>query len=85
MRSSIDVGRWDFLAGGARAAVGLLAGHARPGAIPVLMAVAAGAMGFVSIHELVPMARRYRRLPLFAAGALVSAVVYAVLSAGLSE
>ena len=38
---------------------------------------AAGAMGFVSIHE--------RRLPLFAAGALVSAVVYAVLSAGLSE
>jgi ZIP family zinc transporter len=43
------------------------------------MALAAGAMIFVSLHELVPMAARFRHLPLFAAGLGLSVPVYVVL------
>ena len=44
------------------------------------MAFAAGVMIFVSLHELVPMARRYRNMRLFAAGMLLSALVYGLLT-----
>jgi zinc transporter ZupT len=40
-----------------------------------LLAVAAGAMLFVAIHELIPMARRYRHTGLFLGGIGVAALV----------
>ena len=40
----------------------------------------AGAMIFVSIHELLPMARRYRRPTHFVCGAASSIAVYAILN-----
>jgi hypothetical protein len=40
-------------------------------------------MLFVSLHELVPMARRYRHLGACLGGAGVSALVYALLAAGV--
>ena len=47
---------------------------------PLFMAFAAGAMVFVSVHELLPMARRYGKIPLFALGMAMSVVVYALLA-----
>ena len=52
---------------------------------PLFMAFAAGAMVFVSVHELLPMARRYRKIHLFALGIAISAVVYALLTALIPE
>lgn len=49
------------------------------------MAFAAGAMVFVSIHELIPMARRYRHIGLFLGGMILSGLVYwplAILTVG---
>jgi ZIP family zinc transporter len=44
------------------------------------MAFAAGAMIFVSLHELLPMARRYRHPGWLAAGIVLSVVVYRLLA-----
>lgn len=52
-----------------------------PALNPLLMAFAAGAMIFVSVHELIPMARRHGNLPLFGVGLGLSVVVYLILSA----
>jgi hypothetical protein len=53
--------------------VGAIVGLAAMGVAPSLnaafLAFAAGAMLFVSVHELIPMARRYRHTGLFLAGA----------------
>ena len=68
------------LAEPAGAAIGLLAASSDPGLVPLFMAFAAGAMIFVSLHELVPMARKYGQLPLFAWGLAASAVAYALLA-----
>jgi ZIP family zinc transporter len=46
---------------------------------PVFMAFAAGAMIYISLHELVPMARLYRHSGLFIAGAILSVVLYLAL------
>jgi ZIP family zinc transporter len=54
--------------------------HFSPGLNEAFMAFAAGAMIFVSLHELLPAARRYGRLSLFGAGLAVSALVYAILT-----
>lgn len=43
------------------------------------LVLAAGAMLFVSVHELIPMARRYRHGGYFAFGAALSVLVYAGL------
>jgi zinc transporter, ZIP family len=67
------------------AAVGLVAVHFHPMLNPLFMAFAAGAMVFVSVHELLPMARRYRKTHLFALGALLSVPVYALLTALIPE
>jgi len=67
------------------AAFGLLAVHFHPMLNPLFMAFAAGAMVFVSVHELLPMARRYRKIPLFALGMVTSAVVYALLALAMPE
>jgi ZIP family zinc transporter len=43
------------------------------------MALAAGAMIFVSVHELLPMAARFGNLLLFGVGLALSVPVYALL------
>lgn len=66
--------------------VGAIAGLVAVGVSPSLngafLALAAGAMLFVSVHELVPMARRYRHGGHFALGAAASALVYLLLAWG---
>ena len=47
---------------------------------PYFMALAAGAMLFVSIHELIPMARRYRHISLFISGMILSVLIYGLLA-----
>jgi ZIP family zinc transporter len=68
------------LAEPAGATLGLIAVSARPLLNAYFMAVAAGAMLFVSFHELVPMARRYRRPEWFVAGLALSVVVHRLLA-----
>jgi len=68
------------LAEPAGAIVGLIAVHLDPGLNPLFMAFAAGAMLFVSFHELLPMAQRYGKIHLFAVGAGMSVVAYVLLS-----
>ncbi len=63
------------------AVVGLVAVHYNPMLNPIFMAFAAGAMVFVSVHELLPMAKRYHKTRLFVIGALISLLVYALLAA----
>ncbi|MFP3874516.1 MAG: ZIP family metal transporter [Thiohalophilus sp.] len=67
------------------AIIGLVAAHFHPMLNPLFMAFAAGAMVFISVHELLPMARRYQQTRLFALGALLSVLVYAVLVALVPE
>lgn len=62
------------------AILGLVAVGLAPALNAHFMAFAAGAMLFVSIHELIPMARRYRHLGLFTGGVLASALVYWLLA-----
>jgi ZIP family zinc transporter len=69
------------LAEPAGAVIGLFAVSIAPALNAHFLAFAAGAMLFVSIHELVPMAKRYRHAVSFLVGMLLSAVVYAVLAA----
>jgi len=63
------------------AVIGLLATGIAPSLNAHFMAFAAGAMTFVSIHELIPMARRYGHRGLLIVGMLLSAVVYGLLTA----
>lgn len=68
------------LAEPAGALLGLLAMHIRPDLNAVFLAFAAGAMIFVSLHELMPAARQYGRISLFGAGLGLSAVTYLILA-----
>lgn len=61
------------------AVIGLVAVGFAPALNAHFLAFAAGAMLFVAIHELVPMARRYRHLDFFLWGFLLSALAYALL------
>lgn len=63
------------------AVIGLIAVHFHPALNSLFMAFAAGAMIFISVHELLPIARRYRRTHLFILGAVISIFVYASLAA----
>jgi ZIP family zinc transporter len=63
------------------AVLGLVAVGIAPGLNAGFLAFAAGAMLFVSIHELVPMARRYRHLSSFGGGVALSVLIYAGLAA----
>lgn len=63
----------------AGALVGLVAVGVVPALNPLFMAFAAGAMIYVSIHELFPMARQYERIQLFGLGLLLSLVAYVAL------
>jgi ZIP family zinc transporter len=64
--------------------IGAIIGLAAVGVAPSLhahfLAFAAGAMVFVSIHELIPLARRYRHTGLFAGGIVISFLVYELLA-----
>jgi ZIP family zinc transporter len=62
------------------AVLGLVAVEIAPRLNAHFMACAAGAMVFVSLHELLPMARRYGQFGRFAAGMLLSVLVYALLN-----
>jgi ZIP family zinc transporter len=63
------------------AIIGLIAVGLAPALNAHFMAFAAGVMLFVSIHELIPLARRYRRVQLFLWGMVLSATVYWLLAA----
>ena len=63
------------------ALLGLVALHFHPAFNALFMAFAAGAMVFVSVHELLPMAGKYRQTHLFGLGTVLSAVVYVLLVA----
>jgi ZIP family zinc transporter len=62
------------------AVVGLAAVEVLPSLNGSFLAFAAGAMLFVSIHELVPMARRYRHGSAFAWGVVLSALAHWLLA-----
>jgi ZIP family zinc transporter len=49
------------------------------------LAFAAGAMIFISVHELVPMAGRYTHAHDFVYGMFASALVYALLASTLGR
>jgi ZIP family zinc transporter len=67
------------LAEPAGALVGLAIVQLEPALNAFLIALAAGAMIFVSVHELLPMAVRVGHLGLFGAGLALSAPVYVLL------
>jgi ZIP family zinc transporter len=67
------------LAEPAGAVVGLALVQLQPALNALFIALAAGAMIFVSLHELVPMAARFGNLPLFAAGLALSVPVWVLL------
>jgi len=56
-----------------------------PALNPVLIAFAAGAMIYVSIHELIPMANRWGHKRYFAMGMAISVLVYALLATSLGH
>jgi ZIP family zinc transporter len=62
------------------AVIGLTAVGFAPSLNAYFLGLAAGAMIFVSIHELVPMARRYRHTGSFLWGILLSVLVYLLLA-----
>ena len=62
------------------AILGLFAVSLAPALNPLFMAFAAGAMIFISINELLPLARTYKRTDLFAIGIALSLVVYWILT-----
>jgi len=61
------------------AIAGLFAVHFHPALNPLFMAFAAGAMVFVSLHELVPMAKLYRETSAFIQGTILSVGIYLAL------
>jgi ZIP family zinc transporter len=67
------------------AIIGLMAVHFHPDLNPMFMAFAAGAMIFVSVHELLPMARKYQNTHLFILGAIISVFVYVLLMVVVPE
>lgn len=62
------------------AIIGMFAVAAHPDLSGHSMAFAAGAMLFVSFHELIAMARRYGRLGWFGAGVTFSILIHRLLS-----
>ncbi|MGE0657944.1 MAG: ZIP family metal transporter [Reyranellaceae bacterium] len=73
------------LAEPAGAILGLLAVQASPGLNGYFLAFAAGAMLFVSLHELVPMARRYGKMAWFGAGIGLGIVVHQLLAFAITR
>jgi len=78
--SLLKAGFFSALAEPLGAVIGLIAVGFIPGLNPLFMSFAAGAMIFVSIHELLPMARKYKNDLLFIIGFMISIAVYYALS-----
>jgi ZIP family zinc transporter len=72
------------LAEPAGAVLGLVAVDIHPTLNAYFMAIAAGAMIFVAVHELAPMARRYGRLGWFVAGVALSVAVHQLLALAIT-
>lgn len=68
------------LAEPAGAFIGLVATHFFSVLNPYFLSFAAGAMIFVSLHELLPMARRYGRISMFVIGIVASLMVYTLMA-----
>ncbi|MEW6268046.1 MAG: ZIP family metal transporter [Thermodesulfobacteriota bacterium] len=68
------------LAEPAGAVLGLVAVGISPWLHASFLAFAAGAMLFISVHELIPMARRYKSIGPFIAGVCLSGLVYAAIA-----
>jgi len=79
-RALINLAVLSALAEPLGAVVGLFACAIAPVLNPLFMAFAAGAMIFVSIHELYPMAQKYKKFSCFALGIGFSLIVYFGLS-----
>lgn len=73
------------LAEPAGAILGLFAVHFMAASNPLFMSFAAGAMIFVAVHELLPMAMKYRKIPLFILGSIFSIFVYLGLTLLIPE
>ena len=73
------------LAEPAGAVLGLLAVDWMPGLTPFFLSFAAGAMIFISINELLPMALKYKKTGLFIIGLILSVFVYLVLALMIPE
>lgn len=73
------------LAEPAGAVIGLFAADLMPTLTPLFMSFAAGAMVFVSIHELLPMAKKYRKTTWFILGMILSILVYLALDLLIPE
>jgi ZIP family zinc transporter len=72
------------LAEPAGAVIGLLAVGVSPGLNGYFLAFAAGAMLFISFHELLPMARRYRKGAWVAGGLALSVAVHQLLALAIA-
>lgn len=64
------------LAEPAGALIGILAVHIMPKLTPIFLSFAAGAMVYISVHELIPTARLYERKSLIVLGMFFSFLVY---------
>ena len=62
------------------AALGLYAASLSAAWIPFLLSFSAGAMIFVSVHELIPMSKRYGHIKLFLVGIAASIGVHTALT-----
>ena len=62
------------------AVVGLIFAGIFPALKPFFLSFAAGAMIFIALHELYPMAKIYKKIPLFILGILISSIVYIILA-----
>lgn len=67
------------------AVLGLVAVGFLPSLNSFFMSFAAGAMIFVSIHELFPMAKRYKKISFFILGIILSIIVYLALNLLIPE
>jgi len=75
-KALINLAILSALAEPAGAVFGLLAVSVVPALNPLFMAFAAGAMIFISIHELLPMALKYKKIYLFIIGIILSIFTY---------
>jgi ZIP family zinc transporter len=67
------------------AVIGLVSTQLYPTLNPLFMAFASGAMVFVSVHELLPIAKRYHNINFFILGSIISILVYVLLATIIPE
>jgi ZIP family zinc transporter len=80
--------RMAFISGMAEPAgalLGLYAAYLSTGLVPYFLSFTAGAMIYISLHELIPLAKRYGYLPVFMLGFIASVLVHVLLSIYLAE